>query len=164
MYLKIGNTVICNSDTDGITKMLSAPTPTLTKASDSVQPFGSRNPTHFQRKGVSREIEITVLREFESYRAAEVWVVEHMAEMESLYEHGDLDFESFLGVGYLYGSAALSDIEVVDATGVSVEIKYKFKAGRAIIYFGVSITDENDGEEYIASLDDCYPLVRVAKG
>ena len=47
-----------------------------------------------------------------------MWVVEHMAEMESLYEHGDLDFESFLGVGYLYGSAALSDIEVVDATGV----------------------------------------------
>ena len=164
MYLKIGNTVICNSETDGITKMLSAPTPTLTKASDSVQQFGSRNPTHFQRKGVSREIGITVLREFESYRAAEVWVVEHMAEMESLYEHGDLDFESFLGVGYLYGSAALSDIEVVDATGVSVEIKYKFKAGRAITYFGVSITDENDGEEYIASLDDCYPLVRVAKG
>lgn len=164
MYLKIGSYTICDSAVDGITKMLSAPTPQVAKLSDSVQPLGSRNPTHFQRRGVSREIEITVLRQFESYRIAEVWVIEHMEVMESLYEHGDLDFESYLGVGYLYGSAALSDIEVVDATGVSVEIKYKFKAGRAITYFGVSITDENDGAEYVASIGDCYPLVRVAKG
>lgn len=161
MYLKIGNYTICDSATDGVTKMLSAPTPQVVKLSDSVQPLGSRNPTHFQRKGVSREIEITVLRQFESYRIAEVWVVEHMEVMESLYEHGDLDFESYFGVGYLYGSAALDSVEVVSAAGISVEIKYKFKAGRAITFYAPTV--EVGGVPYIA-VTDAIPLVRVAKG
>ena len=39
MYLKNGNYVICDSETDGVTKMLTAPTPTLTKESDSIQPL-----------------------------------------------------------------------------------------------------------------------------
>lgn len=169
MYLKIGNYVICDSETDGVTKMLTAPTPTLTKESDSIQPLGSTNPAHIQRKGVSREIVINVWREFDSYRTAEVWVVEHMAVMEQLSEHGDLDFESMLGVSYLYGTAALMDVEVVSATGVSVEIQYRFKAGRAITFYVPLINV--GGVEYIPLVGDptspigrVIPLIKVAKG
>ena len=166
MYLKLGQYEICNSESDGITQMLNVVTPKLTKASDSVQPLGSTNPTHFQRKGVSRSVEINVIRNFSNYREAEVWVVEHMGEMERLREYGDLDFVSLLGVGYLYGSASLTDIEVVSANGVSVEIKYTFNAGRAITFYGVTI--EIDGVEYLVSAEsngvEYYPMVRVAKG
>lgn len=162
MYIKLGNKVICDSEADGITKMLSAPTPTLQKESDSLQPLGSTNPSHIQRKGVSREIEITVTRQFADYRAAEVWTVEHMAEMEALSERGDLEFESMLGVGYLYATAALDKISVVSATGVSVEIAYTFKAGRAITFYGVTATI--GGVEYLATTDNYIPLVRVSKG
>lgn len=161
MYLKIGNYVICDSETDGITKMLTAPTPPLTKESDTIQPLGSTNPAHIQRKGVSREIEISVIRQFESYRAAEVWIAEHMAQMERLREYGDLEFESMLGVGYLYGTAALSNVEVVEAMGVSAEIAYRFKAGRAVDY--VAVTVEIDGTGYIAEINGAIPLWRVAK-
>ena len=102
MYLKIGNYVICDSETDGVTKMLTAPTPTLVKESDTIQPLGSTNPIHIQRKGVSREIVINVLRGFDSYREAEVWVVEHMSAMEQLRVFGDLYFVSMLVVSFLY--------------------------------------------------------------
>ena len=167
MYLKIGNYVICDSETDGVTKMLTAPTPTLTKESDTIQPLGSTNPIHIQRKGVSREIVINVLREFDSYREAEVWVVEHMSAMEQLREYGDLDFESMLGVSYLYGTAALKNVDVVSATGVSVEIQYKFKAGRAITFYLPLISV--GGVEYIPLIGDSSssliaPLIRVSKG
>ena len=166
MYLRIGNTFICNSETDGVTKTLSAPTPTLSKASDSVQPKGSTNPTHFQRKGVSRTLEITIGREFKSYREAEVWVVEHMAEMETFRDNGDLEFSSMFDVGYLYGTATLEQVEVVDAIGVHVQIKYTFKAGRAITYFPVSIVE--DDVEYVIVMADgtgeFMPTVRTSKG
>lgn len=166
MYLRIGNKFICDSETDGITKMLSVPTPRLVKTSDSVQPLGSTNPTHFQRKGVSRSIEITVGREFQSYRDAEVWVVEHLAELERFRDNGDLEFSSMLNVGYLYGTATLEEIDVIEAIGVHVQIKYTFKAGRAITYFPVSVV--LDGEEYIVAMadgeDEFLPTVRTAKG
>ena len=105
------------------------------------------------------------MRHFASYREAEVWVVEHMAEMEALKEYGDLDFESMLGVGYLYGSAALDSVEVADFTGVAVEVRYVFKAGKAITYVALSLTEEQSGEEYLITMGnpEFYPLVRVAK-
>ena len=160
MYLKLGQITICDSN-DGWTKSLSAPLASLPKRVDSVQPLGSTNPSHFQRKGVSRELEISVLREFPSYRDAEVWTVEHMAEMERLSAGGDLEFESYLGVGYFYGSAALSRIEVVSASGVSVEIKYTFSAGRAITFYGVVV--DIGGAEYLIEMGDgALPLVRAA--
>ena len=161
MYLKIGNTTICDSDTDGITKMISFPIPKLSKESDSVQPTGSTNPTHFARNGVSRTIDISVLRQFTDYRSAEIWVVEHMAEMERLRECGDLDFSSVLDIGYLYGGAALSDIEVVDFKGISLEMKYTFKAGRAIDY--IAISSAEDEEEFMLEVNGFVPLWRVAK-
>ena len=84
--------------------------------------------------------------------------------MEVLKAHGDLDFESMLGVGYLYGSAALDSVEVADFTGVSLEVRYIFKAGKAITYVAFSVTEEESGIEYLVSMDDgVYPLVRVAK-
>ena len=166
MYLKLGQYEICNSESDGITQMLNVVTPKLAKVSDSVHPLGSTNPTHFQRKGVSRSVEINVIRNFYTYREAEVWVAEHMGEMERLREYGDLDFESMLGVGYLYGSASLVDVEVVSANGVSVEIKYTFNAGRAITFYGVTV--EINGVECLVSAEcdqqQYYPMVRVAKG
>ena len=161
MYLKIGNYTICDSETDGITKMVSFPIPKLSKESDSVQPTGSTNPTHFARNGVSRTIEATVLRQFTGYRSAEIWVAEHMAEMERLRECGDLDFETMFGVGYLYGGAALSDIEVADFRGISLEMKYTFKAGRAIDY--IAISSAEDGEEFMLEVNGFVPLWRVAK-
>lgn len=161
MYLKLGELLICDSSSDGLTRSLSVPLSRLPKRIDSVHPLGSTNPAHFQRKGVSREIEITVLREFSSYRDAEVWTVEHMAEMERLSAGGDLEFESYLGVGYLYGTAALSNAEVVSASGVSVEIKYTFSAGRAITFYGVVV--DIGGTEYLIEMDDgALPLVRAA--
>ena len=165
MYLKIGNCEICNSDTDGMTRAIKTPIPALKKNNDSVQPLGSTNATHFHRKGSARDIEVSVVRQFASYRAAEVWVIEHLAEMEALKEYGDLDFESMLGVGYLYGSAALDSVEIVDFTGVTVEIRYVFKAGKAITYLALSLTEEASGEEYLVSMEtpECYPTVRVAK-
>ncbi len=164
MYLKIGDIEICNSDTDGMTKAIKTPIPALQKRNDSVQPLGSTNPTHFHRKGSSRDIEVSVIRQFGSYREAEVWIVEHLAEMEVVKAHGDLDFESMLGVGYLYGSAALDSVEVADFTGVSLEVRYIFKAGKAITYVALSLTEEQSGIEYLVSMDDgVYPLVRVAK-
>lgn len=164
MYLKIGNFEICNSATDGMTKAIKTPIPALQKRNDSVHPLGSTNAVHLHRKGSSRDIEVSVIRQFASYREAEVWVIEHMAEMEVLKEHGDLDFESMLGVGYLYGSAALDSVEVADFTGVMLEIRYVFKAGKAITYVALSITEEASGIECLVSMDDgSYPLVRVAK-
>lgn len=164
MYLKIGNFEICNSSADGITKAIKTPIPALRKNNDSVQPLGSTNPTHFHRKGSSRDIEVSVIRQFGSYREAEVWIVEHLSEIEGLKAHGDLDFESMLGVGYLYGSAALDSVEVADFTGVSLEVRYIFKAGKAITYVAFSVTEEESGIEYLVSMDDgVYPLVRVAK-
>ena len=165
MYLKIGNVEICNSETDGVTVALKTPIPTLAKSSDTIQPKGSTNPIHFQRPGVSRNIEIGVVRAFKNYREAEVWIVEHMAEMEVLRENGDLEFESMLGVDYMYGTAALEKVEISNFTGVSVETSYLFKAGRAITYLALSVTEEASGEEYIVCMDspECYPTVRVAR-
>jgi|GEM_PF-1064221 len=164
MYLKLGKVTICDSESDGYTKALSAPIAKLPKNLDSVQPKGSTNPTHFQRKGVSRTMEITVVRQFESYRAAEIWTVEHIAEMEKLSVGGDLEFESYLGVGYLYGSSALQDVEVVNAAGVSVEIKYTFTAGRSITFYGVTVVEESSGNEYLVVLGnpEICPTVRSA--
>lgn len=153
MYLKIGNFEICNSSTDGMTKAIKTPIPALQKRNDSVHPLGSTNAVRLHRKGSSRGIEVSVIRQFAFYREA----IEHMAEMEVFKEHGGLDFESMLGVGYLYGSAALDSVEVADFTRVMLEIRYVFKAGKAITYVALSITEEESGIECLVSMDGgCY--------
>lgn len=164
MYLKIGDIEICNSATDGITKAIKTPIPFLQKRNDSVHPLGSGNAVHLHRNGSSRDIEVRVIRQFASYREAEVWIIEHIAEMETLRAQGDLDFESMLGVGYLYGNATLDSVEITDFTGVSVEVRYVFKAGKAITYVALSLTQEDD-EEYLLAMGnpEFYPLVRVSK-
>lgn len=130
MHLRIGNTTLADSTSDGITRWLRCEKPSLSLANDSVGIVGGRFSRNFSRAhGISFEVSVSVGRQFKSYARAETFSIQHLAELTNG-ASGLLDIRNVLGVRFGFENAVLESVKIANEIGVSTEFEYVFRCGK----------------------------------
>jgi len=138
MYLRLGNIMIADSDTDGVTRTLSAPAPELSLSPESIGVIGARCTRQISRSGATYSLDITIGRRFANLCESEKFSHRHMRQLNGM-TAGILQFKTMTGDIFAYANAVLNGVSVENETGQWIELKYSFTAGGAFDSFGIRV-------------------------
>lgn len=156
LRLILGDTVIADSATDGITRWIRAQKPELTVPADSIPIVGGRYARNRAKSwGLSLSFSVSVGRQFSSYAQADDFALGHIAELVGV--GGLLLYEGLLGNLYGFENAVLENARIVNETGISSEIEYSFRCGRPVWQSGTLIVVNGA----ILKIGDFYPVIKT---
>ena len=156
LRLILGDTVIADSATDGITRWIRAQKPELTVPADSIPIVGGRYARNRAKSwGLSLSFSVSVGRQFSSYAQADDFALGHIAELVGV--GGLLLYEGLLGNLYGFENAVLENARIVNETGISSEIENSFRCGRPVWQSGTLIVVNGA----ILKIGDFYPVIKT---
>ena len=156
MRLVLGDKVIADSTTDGLTRWMRADKPELNLQAQSREIVGAKYARKSSR-GYGRYFSFTatVGRQFASYAAAETFWLEHISELSDV-RGGILKYESFFGKLYGFENAVLEKVSAVNEIGISTEIEYSFRCGKPCDEFDSLIVIQGA----ILKIGEYFPYVK----
>ena len=157
MRLVIGDKILADSASDGLTRWMRAEKPELRLRAQSREIVGVKYARNSSKAwGQYFSFTATVGRQFPSYAAAEDFWFAHSAELSDGAE-GLLKYEGILGRLYGFENAALEGVKPTSEIGVSTEIEYSFRCGKPAEKFDCLIVV--DGA--IVKIGEVFPYVRA---
>lgn len=130
MRLVVGDKIIADAASDGLTRWIRAEKPELRLRANSLEIVGAKYARNSSRAwGQYFSFIVTVGRQFASYAAAEDFWLSHTAELSDGAE-GVLKYEGIFGKLYGFQNAALEAVKPTSEIGVSTEIEYAFRCGK----------------------------------
>lgn len=157
LRLIVGETIIADSATDGLTRWLTVEKPSLNLYQDSVEVLGSPYARQISRAyGIALSFSVVVGRQFADYGEAEIFAVSHISQF-SKGLRGMLKCAAGAGRLFGYRNAALESVEIDGEIGVSTSFKYSFKCAAPLSEFDSLIVVNGA----ILKIGDYFPVAKI---
>ena len=156
LRLILGDTVIADSATDGITRWIRAQKPELTVPADSITIVGGRYARNRAKSwGLSLSFSVSVGRQFQSYAQADDFALRHISGLVGA--SGLLKYKGLLGNLYGFENSVLENARIVNETGISSEIEYSFRCGCPVKKFDTLVVVNGA----ILKIGDFFPVIKT---